>query len=619
MWSPKELLEWLVRPAPVEGDGLAQPVPALRAWDVFTRFWPDARPFRAWLGLSLVLVVVAALLDAATIWLFKLLIDDVLTAHNFRAFPALALVYVMITVIAGAVEFSDAYLATWIGENFLHRLRTRVFTHLHTLSVGFFDRRPLGDILSRLTGDVSAIENLVLSGVTETAAQVIKIAVFTGVLWYLSWQLALVSLVAVPVCWLATRFFSQRIKAASREVRQRSGSITVIAEESLGNTTLIQVYGRGPAEVTRFTHASRASLGAELAATRLHALFAPLFDLLEVAGVMIIIGMGAWELTSNRISLGGLLAFLAYLSQLYTPARGLGQLSTTVYAAAASAERIIDLLQAQPEVRAPAHPVALRRPHGTLSVERVSFRYPGAAVNTVSEISFTVPAGGSLALVGASGAGKTTLTTLLLRLYDPHSGTIRLDGIDTRDLHPDQLRATMAVVLQETLLLDGTIAENILAGRPDATRREVVAAAMAADAYEFIAALPAGYDTRVGQRGRLLSGGQRQRIAIARAMIRNAPVVILDEPTTGLDSAATDRIRTPLRRLMTGRTTIIISHNLSMVTDVDQIICLDHGRITETGTHSHLLALGGTYAHLYWLHHPTSPGRHRAGQVRAPA
>jgi ATP-binding cassette, subfamily B, bacterial len=562
--------------------------------------------------------VVAALFDTATIWLFKLLVDDVLTVRNFRAFLPLALAYVMITVIAGAVEFADGYLATWIGENFLHRLRTRVFTHLHTLSVGFFDRRPLGDTLSRLTGDVSAIESLVLSGVTETAAQVIKIGVFTGVLWYLSWQLALVSLVAVPVCWLTARFFSQRIKAASREVRQRSGSISVIAEESLGNATLIQVYGRERAEITRFTQASRASLGAELAATRLHALFAPLLDLLEVAGVMIIIGMGAWELTSNRISLGGLLAFLAYLSQLYTPARGLGQLSTTIYAAAASAERIIDLLQAQPEVRVPAHPVPLRRLGGTLSVERVSFRYPGAAANTLSEVSFTVAAGRSLALVGASGAGKTTLATLLLRLRDPYTGTVRLDGIDIRDLHPDQLRASMAVVLQETLLLDGTIAENILAGRPDATRREVVAAAIAADAYEFIAALPKGYDTRVGQRGRLLSGGQRQRIAIARAMIRNAPIAILDEPTTGLDAAATERILTPLRRLMTGRTTIIISHNLSTITDVDQIIYLDHGRITETGTHSQLLALGGAYAHLYRLHHPTSPGRHRAAQVSAP-
>ncbi|MCA1836748.1 MAG: ABC transporter ATP-binding protein/permease, partial [Actinobacteria bacterium] len=356
------------------------------------------------------------------------------------------------------------------------------------------------------------------------------------------------------------------IKATSREVRRRSGSISTVAEESLGNAALIQVYGRQQAEITRFTEQSRGSVVAELAATRLRAVFSSLTDLLEVAAVLAIIGMGLWELTNDRITLGGLLVFLVYLSQLYSPVRGLGQLSNTVYAASASAERIIELLETPPEIRTPVHPVRLRRPQGELLVDRVSFHYPATAANALSDISFTVPPGRSVALVGTSGAGKTTLTKLLLRLHDPAAGAIRLDGIDIRNFDPDQLRAAMAVVLQETLLLDGTIADNILAGRPEATEHEVVAAAVAADAHEFITTLPEGYHTRVGQRGRLLSGGQRQRIAIARAMIRDAPVLILDEPTTGLDAKAGARLLAPLRRLMTGRTTIVISHHLTTVT-----------------------------------------------------
>ncbi len=601
----REVVRSLFRPA--SGDhveGLVEAAPTASLREIFRRFWPDARPFWRWLWLSLVLIIVMPLVDAGAILLFGVLVDDVLTPRDFGAFPRVAAAFLGITLLVGFLGFVGEYLGAWIGENFLHRMRTRVFAHLHTLSVSFFDRRRLGDLLSRLTGDVNAIENLVLSGVIGIISNLMKIVVFAGVLFYLDWRLALVSLVAVPVFWTAARAFARRIKIVSREARARDGSIAVVAEESLGNATLIQAYGREDAEVDRFAAQSRGSVRAELAATRLGAMFSPLVDLIQVIGVLTIVGVGIWELTAGRLTLGELLAFMVFLAQLYGPVQGLGSLSTSLFAAAAAAERIIELLDEQPTVTAPAHPVPLQRADGQLCLERVSFAYPDTESDVLKQVSFTALPGQTTAIVGASGAGKTTLLKLLLRFYDPTVGRITLDGHDLRELDPAQLRANIAIVLQETLLLDGTIADNIRAGRPDATHDQLVTAAKAADAHDFITAQPEGYDTRVGQRGRLLSGGQRQRIAIARAMIRDAPILLLDEPTTSLDAEASQRILTPLRRLMTGRTTIIISHNLLTVTDADQILYIDHGRITETGTHTQLLTNNSHYAHLYHLHHP---------------
>jgi ATP-binding cassette subfamily B protein len=582
-----------------EGDDSLEIAPTVSLRDIFRRFWPDARPFRKWVFLSLLLIIVVPLLDAGAILLFKILIDDVLAPRNFAAFPMVAAAYVGITLVVGAVGFVEQYLGAWIGENFIHRLRTRVFAHLHTLSISFFDRRRLGDTLSRLTGDVAAIENVVLSGVVEVVANLLKIVVFVGVLMFVDWRLALVSLVAVPVFWTAARTFAGRIKNASRQVRARAGSITVVAEESLTDPTLVQAYGRELAEVDRFATHSMGSVRAELAATRLEAMFTPLIELCQLLGVLSIVGVGIWELSAGRITLGGLLAFLVLLSQLYSPVQDLGHLSNSLFAAAAAAERIIDLLDQQPTLTIPARPVSLGRPRGQLCLDQVSFTYPHTNTPVLDQISFTALPGRTTAIVGASGAGKTTLLKLLLRLYDPTAGRITLDGSDLRELDPQQLRANIAIVLQDTLLLDGTIADNIRAGRPQATYDELVAAAIAADAHDFITALPEGYHTRVGQRGRLLSGGQRQRIAIARAMIRDAPILLLDEPTASLDSQASQRVLGPLRRLITGRTTIIVSHNLTTVTDADQIVYLDHGHLRETGTHTELLANNNDYADLY--------------------
>jgi ATP-binding cassette subfamily B protein len=577
--------------------------PQLTVRQVFARFWPLTRPFRLRLIVCLLFVAVGPAMDAAGIWIFKILVDSVLTPRNFALFPAIAAAYVGLSLVGGMLSFVDDYLCTWVGERFVLNLRTDLFAHLHRMSLGFFERRQLGDLMSRLSSDVNAIEQLVLSGVMQVIAQSVKILVFGGLLFYLNWKLALAALIAAPLFALASRYFSTRIKSASREKRRRTGTLSAVAEESLSNAALVQAYDRQVAETRRFHRENLGAFAAQMIATRLRATFGPFVDLLETAAVLAVVALGIWQLASGAMTLGGLLVFMAYLAQLYGPIRAFGGLANTAYAASAGAERIIEILDEQPSVTDPVTPRPFGRARGAVSVEGVTFTYPGVDAPSLANLRFTIAPGQKLAVVGASGAGKTTLTKLLLRFYDPDRGRILFDGVDLREIALGDLRRNLAAVLQETLVFDGTVRDNILWGRPEARERDVVAAAMAADAHEFIAALPEGYDTRIGQRGRMLSGGQRQRLAIARAMIRNAPVLLLDEPTTGLDAGSTERVLAPLRRLMAGRTSLIISHNLLTVTDADRILYLEKGRITAAGTHTQLLATSPAYAQLYRLHH----------------
>ncbi len=586
---------------------LVEHAPSVPLKTILRRFWPYAQPYRRWLVVNLLLILLVPAVEAAQIWMFKLMIDDVLVPRDFGPFLWIAAAYLTLTLFGGIVSYADDYLSTWIGEGFLRSLRVSLFRHVHALSLDFFERRRLGDVLSRLTGDVSSIETFVLSGVAQSLAYAVQIAIFAGLLFYLRWELALISIAVAPIAWIATRYFTSRIKQASREKRRRSGTLTAVAEESLANVQLVQAYNRQETEIERFDRENVASYEAELATTRVKALFSPAVDVLKLGGGLTVIGAGTWQLQQGRLTLGGLLVFLTYLGSLYSPIRGLSRLGTSIFAASAGAERIIELLDEPPSVDDRTDARTLGRVRGAVEFDHVSFRYPERDRNALSDVSFRLEPGETVALVGLSGAGKSTLAKLLLRFYDPADGTIRLDGVDLRDLRLASLRSNIALLLQETLVFEGTIYENIAYGRPGAFKEQIEQAAREADAHDFICSLPDGYDTLIGERGQRLSGGQRQRMAIARAMIRDAPILILDEPTTGLDAESAERILEPLQRLMRNRTTIVITHNLLTVRHATTVLVLGGGRVAERGTHGEMLARDGTYAQLYRMHHPQVP------------
>jgi len=576
--------------------------PALPAREVVRRFWPDGRPFRRWLPLALALIAAGVAVETAEIFLFKLVVDEVLVPGELGPLVWIGAACVGLLVLGGAIALADDLLNTWLGERFLLTMRTRVFGHLLTLSPDTLDRRRLGDVLTRLGGDVAAIEAFVLSGVASAFAAVLQIGFFVGALFYLQWDLALVSLVVAPLFFVTARRFSGLIKRASREKRRRSGSLGAVAQDTLGNAALVQASNREAAELERYRREGEGVIAAELSSVRIRGVFSPLVDLVELAGILLVVSFGTRAIAGGGLTLGGMLVFIAYLTRLYGPVRDLSSLSNTVFKALAGAERVIELLDERPRVT--DGPVRLERVSGAVEFDDVSFRYDEEHP-ALEGVTLRVAPGERVALVGPSGAGKTTIARMLLRFADPETGVVRLDGHDLRDLELASLRRSVALLLQETLVLHGSVRDNIAYARPDATGEQIEAAARAAGAHEFVERLPDGYDTDLGERGRRLSGGQRQRIAIARALLADAPVLVLDEPTTGLDA----ELAASLGDLMRDRTVLVISHDLLLTRDADLILVLDDGRVIERGRHDDLIALDGAYARQWEAHEGLSAAR----------
>jgi ABC-type multidrug transport system fused ATPase/permease subunit len=548
-------------PAP-DDDRVVAAAPAVAVREVVRRFWPLAKPYRKQFAAGIVLAALLPAVEAAEVWLFKLVVDDVLVAETLGPLAVLVPAMVGLALLGALLSFGDEYAATWVGERFTLALRTKLFGHLQQLEPDALDRRRHGDVLARLTGDVHAIETLLLSAAGELVQAAARVLFFGAALFLLSWKLALAALVVVPVFAFAAHRFARLARRAARERRRRSGSLTAVAEEALGNAALVQTAGTQERELARFRRENEGKLEAELAGTRISGLFAPVIDLIELTGAVLVIVLGTLALAGGDLTLGGLLAFLAYLAQLYRPVRDVSRLGQTIFEASAGAERVIELLDTEPRVRDGARP--LRAARGWLAFERVTYTYPGAEQPALEDLSFVVRPGRTVALVGESGAGKSTAAKLALRFADPDFGTVRLDGHDVRDLTLRSLRRHVGLLLQEAPLFDATIRDNVAYGR-EATDEQVRAALAAVG-------LPLDPATRAGQRGRALSGGERRRVAMARVLLQDAPVLVLDEPSAGLDADATTRLLEPLRRVMADRAALLITHDPILVAAADFVV-----------------------------------------------
>ena len=597
MRSLLDRLATALAPAP-DTDKVVAAAPTVPVGDVIRRFWPLAKPFRKVFVAGLLLAALLPLIEAGEIWLFKLIVDNVLVAESLGPLAVYVPVMVGLALLGAALSFGDEYAATWVGERFTFNLRRRLFAHLQTLEPDALDGRRHGDVLARITGDVRSVEALVLSALGELVTAGARLLFFTGALFLLSWKLALAALVVVPLFYFAAKRFARLSRRAAREARRRSGSLSAVAEEALANAALVQSANTQGRELARFDREAEGKIAASLASTRISGLFAPVIDLIELTGAVLIIILGTWALAGDELTIGGLLAFLAYLAQLYRPVRDLSHLGQTVFEASAGAERVIELLETRPRVQDAPHAHPLTRVVGELELENVSYRYPGSERPALDRVSLLVRPGHSVALVGASGAGKSTLAKLALRFADPDAGTVRLDGHDLRDLTLRSVREHVSLLQQEAPLFDGTVRENVAYGSPHATDAEIEQALDVAAAAGLADELPDGLASRTGQRGRGLSGGQRRRVAMARALLQRAPVLVLDEPSSGLDPEASRSLVDPLKRLMRDRATLLITHDLTLAAAADEAVVLQDGRVVERGAPADLAGIGGAWARL---------------------
>jgi ATP-binding cassette subfamily B protein len=555
-------------------------------------------PYKARTALSLGSLLAATATALAPPYLAKLAIDDGIAKQDLHALTIVVVLFVVAGLANLATSSAQTYFTGWTGERILADLRNKLFRHLQRLSLGFYERNRAGVIISRLTNDVDALDQLVTDGVTTLVQSTLFLFGTAIILFFLDWRLALATLAVLPLMAIATAIFRIRSARAYRAVRERLGLVTATLAEDIGGMRVVQAFTRERAHERRFQEVNAHYREANQQTVLLNGLYFPFVDFLAAIATAVVLGYGGYLVFDGAMTVGTLFAFVLYLSNFFDPIQQLSQLYNTFLSAVAALDKIMDVMDEEPEVRDDADARELPQIDGDVRFEHVRFGY-GSGPEVLHGVDLDVPAGTTVALVGHTGAGKSTIAKLLARFYDPRAGRITIDGIDLRDVTQDSLRRQLGIVPQEGFLFAGTVHENIAFGRPDAPPEAVVEAARTVGAHDFVVRLEDGYETQLQERGTRLSLGQRQLVAFARALLADPRILILDEATSSVDIGTERKIERALRRLLADRTAFIIAHRLSTIRNADVIVVLEHGRVVEQGSHAELLARRGLYTSLY--------------------